>query len=291
MTDDLSSESEDELFEAPTGSIVQPEASKEAGNEVGYLPSPASSSRGEDTPAYTPSAASTPAPFTRAPSSAASATSSSNQPLATRPQRRTHDDNRSFLRKKDIIPEGEKRVRKPNTRREAYYTALNEASTGGLQAYCGSFATSLTKKKRPHRDNLPSEPKYYNQMLKHPEAKGFLKAIDVEISALIAKGTWTNSSYDEAKTANKIPIPTTWVFKYKFDNEGYLLKHKARLCARGDLQHTDQDVYAATLAIKIFRAIMAIVTAFGLKTRQYDAVNAFANSDIDEPTYIKTSEG
>ena len=81
------------------------------------------------------------------------------------------------------------------------------------------------------------------------------------------------------------------MFKYKFDNEGYLIKHKARLCARGDLQQTEQDVYAATLAIRIFRALIAIVTAFGLSTRQYDAVNAFANSDIDEPTYCKPPDG
>ena len=80
------------------------------------------------------------------------------------------------------------------------------------------------------------------------------------------------------------------MFKYKFDNEGYLLKHKARLCARGDLQQTSQDVYAATLAIRIFRALMAIVTAFGMSTRQYDAVNAFANSDIDESTFCKSPD-
>lgn len=36
---------------------------------------------------------------------------------------------------------------------------------------------------------------------------------------------------------------------------------------------------------------MAIVTAFDLETRQYNAVNAFANSDIDEPTYCKPPDG
>ena len=36
---------------------------------------------------------------------------------------------------------------------------------------------------------------------------------------------------------------------------------------------------------------MAIVAVFDLETRQYDAVNAFANSPIDEPTYCKVPEG
>lgn len=32
---------------------------------------------------------------------------------------------------------------------------------------------------------------------------------------------------------------------------------------------------------------MALVAAFDLELQQYDAVNAFANSPIDEPTYCK----
>ena len=30
-------------------------------------------------------------------------------------------------------------------------------------------------------------------------------------------------------------IPLMWVFTYKFDNAGYLLKFKVRICVRGDL--------------------------------------------------------
>ena len=79
--------------------------------------------------------------------------------------------------------------------------------------------------------------------------------------------------------------------KYKLDDKGYLTKYKARLCARGDLQYTEQDTFAATLAARVFRALLAIVAAFDLETRQYDAVNAFANSPIDEPTYCLPPEG
>ena len=81
------------------------------------------------------------------------------------------------------------------------------------------------------------------------------------------------------------------MFKYKLNNKGFLTKYKARLCVRGDLQQTEQDTYAATLAARVFRALIAIVTAFNLETRQYDAVNAFVNSPIDEPTYCKPPGG
>ena len=63
------------------------------------------------------------------------------------------------------------------------------------------------------------------------------------------------------------------------------MKHEARLCARGDLRKTQTDTYAATLPARTFRAIMSIVAAFDLETRQYDAVDASASSPIDEPTY------
>jgi hypothetical protein len=56
-----------------------------------------------------------------------------------------------------------------------------------------------------------------------------------------------------------------WVFTYKYDQDGYLLKHKARLVARGDLQYNSEDTYAATLAAQTFRALIGIATAFDLE--------------------------
>jgi len=87
-------------------------------------------------------------------------------------------------------------------------------------------------------------------------------------------------------------IPVTWVFIYKFNTNGYLIKFKARLCVRGDLQRlSEKDIYIVTLAAKIFRAIMAIVAAFNLKTWQCNIVNAFANSLINKTVYIEFPDG
>ena len=61
--------------------------------------------------------------------------------------------------------------------------------------------------------------------------------------------------------------------------------------ARGDLQYTAEDTYAATLAAQTFRAIMAVIAAKGLETRQYDAVNAFANSPLPTPILCYCAEG
>ena len=83
-----------------------------------------------------------------------------------------------------------------------------------------------------------------------------------------------------------------WVFTYKFDTNGLLDKYKARLCVRGDLQDPTQlDTYATTLAARIFRTLMAIMAAFDLEAHQYDAVNAFTNSSLDEVVHCACPEG
>lgn len=80
-------------------------------------------------------------------------------------------------------------------------------------------------------------------MLKHPL---------IEIEALKEKNIWSEVVVHHASEAGIVAIPTTWGFKYTFDEDGYLIKYKACLCARDDLQHTNQDTFAATLAARIF---------------------------------------
>ena len=73
---------------------------------------------------------------------------------------------------------------------------------------------------------------------------------------------------------------------------GYLLKYKARLVVRGDLQRSQlQETYAATLAARIFRCLMALTAHFDLNTAQFDAINAFPNALLDEIVYVKYPDG
>jgi hypothetical protein len=82
-----------------------------------------------------------------------------------------------------------------------------------------------------------------------------------------------------------------WVFAYKFDEDGYLYKFKARLVVRGDLQQNYGNTYAATLAAKIFRCLIALAAAFDLELYQYDVLNVFLNAEIDQATYVRCPEG
>ena len=83
-----------------------------------------------------------------------------------------------------------------------------------------------------------------------------------------------------------------WVYTYKFNPDGKFKKCKARLVARGDQQKTTkQETYAATLAARSFRILMAIAARFGLELVQYDAVNAFVNATLKDTIYMRMPTG
>ena len=87
-----------------------------------------------------------------------------------------------------------------------------------------------------------------------------------------------------------MPLSLLWVFKYKYNTDGYLTKFKACLCIRGNLQSIKQDIYAVILTAQIFQALMAIAAAFNLEIHQYNAVNTFVNVKLDKEVHCYPSE-
>jgi hypothetical protein len=135
-----------------------------------------------------------------------------------------------------------------------------------------------------HKDDLLVESRYWKQMLRHRFSQKFQMIAQKEFFELKKRDT-----FFWMKKANQSRISLIWVFKYKFDIDDYLKKFKTRLCVRNDLQSTNQNTYATTLAAKTFRVLMIISTAFDLKIWQYDAVSAFINNEIDEELYSEDS--
>ena len=91
---------------------------------------------------------------------------------------------RTLLDEENVLSKNSTRFRKFNLRRQAYLIALKEALINEKQAYYESFMISMKKKKRSHRDELSSELKYYQQMLKHSEISDFLRIMNIEIQTL-----------------------------------------------------------------------------------------------------------
>jgi len=181
------------------------------------------------------------------------------------------------------------RVRKP--RKEAYLTdVLQIEHASGFHSAFQTGSQHHRENQRVHRTTLPALPRAWKDLDTHPYGPEFKAAARKEYSDLDRKGTFLTVPVEEA-TGHYI-IPVMWVFTYKFDTNGFLVKFKARLVVRGDLQPTTgQDTYAATLAARVFRCLIAIAAQFDLDIHQLDAVNAFTNSDLDEEVYIQFPSG
>jgi hypothetical protein len=138
--------------------------------------------------------------------------------------------------------------------------------------------------RRFHGSELPPPPKNAHQLKTHPHKEGFILAAQKEYDSLQAKGTFEEVAIKD--TNNAYIIPNMWVYTYKLDTDGFLERYKARLVIRGDLTRSIyEDTYAATLAIRVFRCLIAIAAYFGMELYQLDAVNAFCNAYLDEVLY------
>ena len=153
-------------------------------------------------------------------------------------------------------------------------------------------ASAIQKKGRLHRDQLPRLPKRWRDLHAHPLGKEFKTACSKEINQLISMDTWHET---ERGTHDPRPLPLMWVFTYKWDEDGWFIKCKARLVVRGDLQAMEklQSPYAATLAARSLRLAIAIAAEFDLEVWQYDVVGAFLNALMskDSPMLCNLPDG
>jgi hypothetical protein len=179
--------------------------------------------------------------------------------------------------------------------------AGNSGVSSNFFTYYGTFATalhptlhqkitSIVPKTRLHRDQMPEPPKRFKDVANHPQADMYWKAMQKEMDDCWKKECFQNTKATPF-TADAEILPLMWVYTNKFDEDGYFLKAKARLVVRGDLQIQWGDTYAATLAAKTFRALIAIATKFGLLMFQYDAMNAFLNARVPRKLFCNTPEG
>ena len=175
-------------------------------------------------------------------------------------------------------------------RRNAYYAALEQPQEA--PGFHAAFAAGVTHRESPSipkamKHQLPPLSKSWKEMLHHPHSQGFRAAAEKEIRALSQHNTFKPTTRLSKESGKQI-FPLMWIFLYKFNQDGYLTKYKARLCIRGDLQKMDaKDTYVATLAVQVFRALMGITAAHNLEAKQLDAVNAFVNSVLDEEIYCE----
>ena len=105
--------------------------------------------------------------------------------------------------------------------------------------------------------------------------------------------SWSEIPLKRIKLTGQQILDCMWVYTYKLDKHHRLLKCKARLVVRGDQQRniTSQDTYAATLASRSFRMMMAIAAHYDIELKQYDVTNAFVHATMDREVYMRMPRG
>ena len=85
-------------------------------------------------------------------------------------------------------------------------------------------------------------------------------------------------------------IGTKWVFKNKQDQDGIVVRNKARLVAQGYTQVEGLDfgeIYAPVARLEAIRILLAYACAHNIKLYQIDVKSVFLNGYINEEVYVE----
>ncbi|WVZ70930.1 hypothetical protein U9M48_019559, partial [Paspalum notatum var. saurae] len=89
-------------------------------------------------------------------------------------------------------------------------------------------------------------------------------------------------------------ITLKWVYKLKRDESGNIVKHKARLVARGFVQQANIDydeVFALVARMESVRLLLALAAQGGLSIHHMDVKSAFLNGNLKEEVYVRQPQG
>jgi len=157
------------------------------------------------------------------------------------------------------------------------------------------------KKRKSNRNTRNKIKNYDKSKLREPTSFD-------DIQNLIDKDEWMEAVKEELRnmtnlkvycTIKNLPsnanlITTKWVFKYKRDSNGKIIKRKARLVARGYTQKpgTDfQNTFAPTLKQDSLRIFTAISVNMNFKIKQIDINSAYLNAPLKEEIYLEAPIG
>ena len=89
-------------------------------------------------------------------------------------------------------------------------------------------------------------------------------------------------------------VGSRWVFAYKQDKNGNILKTKARLVAQGFMQREGIDFFdtaAPTPAAASVRILFAVANELGYPVHHFDTAQAFTQAELDCTVYMKLPQG
>lgn len=122
------------------------------------------------------------------------------------------------------------------------------------------------------------------------DAAKWRAATNEEYQSLIKNGTWSLTDLPPGRQ----PITNKWIFKTKYDQDGKVSRHKARLVVHGFSQVYGQDyteTFAPVAKFTTMRIVLAIAAQENFHLQQLDVKMAFLNGEIDEDIYMIQPQG
>ena len=148
----------------------------------------------------------------------------------------------------------------------------------------GEHSVAAIKRRAPQGSDVPAT---IAQALKSTSSDEWQDAMDSELSAMEALQVF--EGVDDVPHNARV-ITSRFVFAFKRDVDGSVVKYKARLVAQGYTQQKDIDydeVFSATVAFDSMRAILATLVNRGWEMRQGDISNAYLNAPIDKELFLR----
>ena len=130
-------------------------------------------------------------------------------------------------------------------------------------------------------------PKSHHEGLRVSQWK---EAMDDEMRALIQNDTWEIVDLPKGKKS----VGCRWIFTLKYNADGTLDRHKARLVARGYTQTYGidyQDTFAPVAKLNTIRIMISLAVNLDCPLLQYDIKNAFLNGELKEEIYMDIPPG
>ena len=123
-----------------------------------------------------------------------------------------------------------------------------------------------------------------------PEHGEWMEATRAQYDALMRNGTWRRIQ----PTPSKKSVDCMWLWKTKRDEDGAIIKRKARLVARGFTQRQGVDyneTWAPTAKPVSLRTMLAIGNAKEWRTMHSDVPDAYLKAFVKEHIEMKQPEG
>lgn len=131
------------------------------------------------------------------------------------------------------------------------------------------------------------EPSSYKTAVKE---KAWRQAMQNELDSIEKNETW---KLTQLPPGQKV-IGLKWIYKLKRDAEGKIVKHMARLVAKGYVQEKVidfEELFAPVTRLETVRLLLALAAKNSCEVHHLDVKTAFLNGEISEEVYVSQPEG